>query len=81
LSADQRARHQQHDREIPQARRLFQHRVHYLEYRKNRSLTWERSAAWAGFSSPGQHTSHWKCWMQGAFDSARRVVREINAEW
>jgi monoamine oxidase len=26
----------------------------------------------------GEHTSHWTGWMQGAFDSARRVVREIN---
>ena len=27
----------------------------------------------------GEHTSHWTGWMQGALDSARRVVREINA--
>ena len=26
----------------------------------------------------GEHTSHWTGWMQGALDSARRVVREIN---
>jgi monoamine oxidase len=26
----------------------------------------------------GEHTSPWTGWMQGAFDSARRVVREIN---
>lgn len=26
----------------------------------------------------GEHTSVWTGWMQGAFDSARRVVREIN---
>jgi len=27
----------------------------------------------------GEHTSAWTGWMQGAFDSARRVVREIGA--
>jgi len=27
----------------------------------------------------GEHTSAWTGWMQGAFESARRVVREINA--
>lgn len=27
----------------------------------------------------GEHTSAWTGWMQGALDSARRVVREINA--
>jgi monoamine oxidase len=27
----------------------------------------------------GEHTSQWTGWMQGALDSARRVVREINA--
>jgi monoamine oxidase len=27
----------------------------------------------------GEHTSHGTGWMQGALDSARRVVREINA--
>lgn len=27
----------------------------------------------------GEHTSPWTGWMQGAFESARRVVREINA--
>jgi monoamine oxidase len=26
----------------------------------------------------GEHTSPWTGWMQGAFESARRVVREIN---
>lgn len=26
----------------------------------------------------GEHTSRWTGWMQGAFESARRVVREIN---
>ena len=26
----------------------------------------------------GEHTSHWTGWMQGALDSARRVVQEIN---
>ena len=26
----------------------------------------------------GEHTSAWTGWMQGAFESARRVVREIN---
>jgi monoamine oxidase len=28
----------------------------------------------------GEHTSHWTGWMQGALDSARRVVREINEQ-
>jgi len=27
----------------------------------------------------GEHTSVWTGWMQGALESARRVVREINA--
>jgi monoamine oxidase len=26
----------------------------------------------------GEHTSAWTGWMQGALESARRVVREIN---
>ena len=26
----------------------------------------------------GEHTSPWTGWMQGALESARRVVREIN---
>jgi monoamine oxidase len=26
----------------------------------------------------GEHTSRWTGWMQGALESARRVVREIN---
>ncbi|HXA50954.1 MAG TPA: FAD-dependent oxidoreductase [Candidatus Acidoferrum sp.] len=30
-------------------------------------------------ASTGEHTSQWTGWMQGACESARRVVREINA--
>jgi monoamine oxidase len=31
-----------------------------------------------GFTSGGEHTSAWTGWMQGALESGRRVVREIN---
>ena len=28
----------------------------------------------------GEHTSRWNAWMQGAFESAQRVVKEINED-
>jgi monoamine oxidase len=28
----------------------------------------------------GEHASHWTGWMQGALDSARRVVREMQGD-